>query len=236
MGCWNPYFCSFFECTRFWPSCQKREILDTHQKKKTLTDNWKALFGYFCVFLFSFFFLCFLFFSFFYFRATSPDPKPSLFVFSLVFLVLVFFFLELFIFECLPLFLLSLFLGLPLFQFLFLCHSLLLFFISSFLSFFLALFCFLVFVSFFPFLYSLLLFHEKNNFKILNYKVFLHQYFLFFGFLSCVLSEIHVSYLCFPDFKLCFVQHQCIWFQKKHKFKNTNFWSRGVAAKRFFFF
>ena len=60
----------------------------------------------------------------------------------------------------------------------------------SFLSFFFAFFCFLVLSLFFPFLSSLLLFHEKNNMRIFHYKVFLHQYFLFFGFLSSFLFEI----------------------------------------------
>ena len=35
----TPIFIVFFGCALFWPSCQKREILDTHQKKKKLTDN-----------------------------------------------------------------------------------------------------------------------------------------------------------------------------------------------------
>ena len=35
----NPLFIVFFGCALFGPSCQKREILDTHQKKKNLTDN-----------------------------------------------------------------------------------------------------------------------------------------------------------------------------------------------------
>ena len=36
----TPIFIVFFGCALFWPSCQKREILDTHQKKmKNLTDN-----------------------------------------------------------------------------------------------------------------------------------------------------------------------------------------------------
>ena len=35
----TPIFIVFFGCTLFGPSCQKREILDAHQKKKKLTDN-----------------------------------------------------------------------------------------------------------------------------------------------------------------------------------------------------
>ena len=97
------------------------------------------------------------------------------------------------------------FLGLPLFQFFFLCLSLRLVLFSflsclSFLLSFASLFCLFFFLFF-----LLLLFHEKNNIRIFNYKVFLHQYFLFFGFLSSFLFEIPFSYLCFfADFKLCF--------------------------------
>ena len=36
----TPVFIVFFGCALFWPSCQKREILETHQKRKNiLTDN-----------------------------------------------------------------------------------------------------------------------------------------------------------------------------------------------------
>ena len=86
------------------------------------------------------------------------------------------------------------FLGLPLFQFLFLCLSLLLVLFPFFPVF---LFCFLLlpcFVSFFPFLSSLLLFHEKNNIRIFNYKVFLHQYFLSF-LVSCLLFSLNPFFL-----------------------------------------
>ena len=102
-----------------------------------------------------------------------------------------------FIFECLPLFLLTFFWPPPLSMFLSLSVSSSCPFFLSFLSFFFAFFCFLVFVSFFPFLSSLLLFHEKNNIKLFNSKVFLHQSFLFFGFLSSFLFEIPFSSLCF---------------------------------------
>ena len=93
--CWNPFFIVFFGCALFGPSCQKREIWDTHPKKrKIFTDNWKAHFWVF--FVFSCFFLFFVFFCFFLFfvvfcvsfggfkghvtRATSLGPKPSLFI------------------------------------------------------------------------------------------------------------------------------------------------------------
>ena len=115
-------------------------------------------------------------------RATSLGPKPSLFV--ICFLVP---FLSLLLIDKKPvfppkkgifcLFVVFLFLspfaffGLPLFQFLFLCLSVVLFFLPSFLSFFFAFFLFLVFVSCFPFLSSLLLFQEKNNIKIFNCNI-----------------------------------------------------------------
>ena len=111
----------------------------------------------------------------------------------------------LFIFECLPLFLLSFF-GPPLFQFLFLCLSLLLVlfpFLSclSFLLSFASLFClFLSFSFFFCFCFMK---RTTSEYSITNFP--LHQYFLFFGFLSSFLFEISFSYLCFlADFKLCF--------------------------------
>ena len=89
------------------------------------------------------------------------------------------------------------FFGLPLFLFLFLCLSVVLFFFPSFLSFFFAFFLFLVFVSFFPFLSSLLLFHEKKNIKIFNCNFFLKDF--LFLLVSCLafLFQIPFSYLCF---------------------------------------
>ena len=83
--------------------------------------------------------------------------------------------------------------------------SFLLFFLSSFLSFLFAFFWLLVFVSFFLFLSSLLLFHERNNIKILNCKFCLHQYFLFFWFPVFFVSSSFFLSLLFPDFKLCFL-------------------------------
>ena len=65
----TPIFIVFFGGALFWPSCQKREILETHQKrKKILTDNWKALFLVFlCFFCFSSFVFFFLFIFLFWF-------------------------------------------------------------------------------------------------------------------------------------------------------------------------
>ena len=129
------------------------------------------------------------------------------------------------------------FCGLPLFQFLFLCLSLVILFLSSFLSFFFTFFWFLVFVSFFPFLSSLLLFHERNNMQIFNYNVFFHQSVLFLlVFLSCFLSSnpFFLS-LPFPDFKLCFCSTSMFLVSEQtSKTKNTNFWSRGGCNKTVF--
>ena len=146
-------------------------------------------------------------------RATSLGPKPSNFIYFLFFCFVFVPFLSLLCNTkkpCVPprkghfcLFLsVSLcsslaFFGLPLFQFFFLCLSLLLVLFPSFLSFFFAFFCFLVFVSFFPFFLLCFCFMKRTTSEILMYKVFLHQYFLFFGFLSSFLFEIPFSYLCF---------------------------------------
>ena len=67
--CWNPYFYSVFWVRAFWAKLSKTESWDTHQnKRKNLTDNWKALFWYFlcflCYFLFFFSLFCFWVFVF----------------------------------------------------------------------------------------------------------------------------------------------------------------------------
>ena len=90
-------------------------------------------------------------------------------------------------------------------------------------------FWFLVFVSFFPFLSSLLLFHERNNMQIFNYKVFHSSILpLFFGFpvLSSLSNTFFLS-LFFMILRYVFV------FQNKQVF-----WclvKRGVATKRLFY-
>ena len=69
------------------------------------------------------------------------------------------------------------------------------FFLSSFLFF--AFFWFLVFVSLFSFLASLLLSHERNNIKILNYKVcFINPFSLFLG-VSCRVFSFKSLFLIF---------------------------------------
>ena len=139
-------------------------------------------------------------------RATSLGPKPSLFVicfllfFLFLFFVFFFFCFLSLLFNTKNLFPLRkgifciffgvclcfslAFFGLPLFQFLFLCLSL-----SCSCPFFFLLVCLVCFLlvpcfvfSFSPVISSLLLFHERNNIKIFNCNIFLHQYFLFFWF------------------------------------------------------
>ena len=189
-------------------------------------------------------------------RATSLGPKPSLFVFVLFFVFFFFLFLSFLCFNRKALFSppppkkraflvfffsVSLsfslaFFGLPLFHFLFLCLSVFLFLLPSFLSFFFAFFLFLVFVSFFLFLSSLLLFHEKNNIKIFNYKVFLHHSFLIFvGFLSSFFLQIPFPYLCFfliLSFVFCSTS---VFGFKECKFKKTHFFKKWVCNITVFF-
>ena len=68
----TPIFIVFWVLSSLWPSCQKRENLDTHPPKKNWLIIEKFFFWYFCVcvcfFLFFVFFpLSFLFFVFFVF-------------------------------------------------------------------------------------------------------------------------------------------------------------------------
>ena len=175
-------------------------------------------------------------------RATSLGPKHSLFVCCFVFFSFPFFAsnrknlvfpLEKGIF-CLFLsvslcFSLALFWPPPFSISLSLSLSILLFFLSSFLSCLFAFFCFLVFVSLFPFLSSLLLLHEKNNIKIFNYKVVLHQWYLFFSFLSCFFFEIPFAFLCFfPDFRLCFLFNIIVFGLKNQVEKHQFLVKRGL--------
>ena len=244
--CWNPYFYSVLGCALFGPSCQKREILDTHPKKgKIWLITEKLIFEYFLVFIFfcfSFlFFFCFVVFVF--FGGFKGALNPLICFFGLFFFLVPFpFFVVnrkalfppqewhfLFIFECPPFFLHRLFWPPP-FS-LVLSLSLFFSFLPSFLSFFFAFFWFLVFVAFFLLVSSLLLFHERNNIKIFNYKGIVHQSFLMFvGFLSSFFFQIPFPYLCFfPAFKFCF--STSMFFFKKCKFKKHQFGvKRGVAT------
>ena len=128
------------------------------------------------------------------------------------------------------------FFGLPLFLFIFLCLSVVLFFFPSFLSFFFAFFLFLVFVSFFPCLSSLLLFHEKKNIKIFNCNFFPEIFSLSFGFLSCFsVSNPFFLSLLFPDFKLCFLFNINVFSFKKNKLKSTKKQKKTNCNKTGFF-
>ena len=160
-------------------------------------------------------------------RATSLGPKPSVFVLFVVFFCWGFFSLFLIekpcfspwkghffvYFQCFPFFLPSLFWPPPFSLSLALSLSFS-FFLPSFLSFFFAFFLFLVFVSFFLFLSSSLLFHEKNNIKLFNYKAFVHQSFLicivFLSYFS--LKSPFLIFVFFLFFSFVFVQHQCSYF------------------------
>ena len=66
----TPILIVFWGWALLGPRCQKREILKSHPtKNKNLTDNWKAIFWYFCCLFWASFFLFFfpLFFLFCYF-------------------------------------------------------------------------------------------------------------------------------------------------------------------------
>ena len=192
----------------------------------------KLIFGYFCCFFWLLFFLFFLFFFFLF-----------LFFFVLFFGCLIqknlVFPLEKGIFCLFSVFLflspLACF-GLPLFVFLFVCLSLFFFsfFLPSCLSFLLSFGSLFLSLSFFFFLLCFF-FHERNNIKIFNCKFFLHQYFLFFGFLSFFLSSSFFLSLLFPDFELCFLFNiKVLGFKTDNLKKQTFLVKREVATKRFF--
>ena len=226
-------------------------------KRKFWLITEQLIFWYFLVCLAISFFLLFLLFLFLVFfcleglRVRWGGPKGhltwpwTLLIFwgVLLFLSLSFFIEKhsplkrafLFIFECLPLFLLSLFLASPFFTSSF-SASLLLF------SFFFLPVCLCLlsfgsfFVSFYIFLYCLLLFHEKNNMKLLNFKVVFINPFSLFGFLSCFLFQISffLSLFFFPDFDLCFLFNINVFAFKKDKLKTPIFEKKGGCNITFF--
>ena len=179
-------------------------------------------------------------------KATSLGPKPSLFLF--VCFVFFFPFLSLLLlekpvfpprkgifvyFESPPLFLLSLFWPPPFTVSLSLS-------LSCFFSFFLFVFpfCFLLvpcFLSFILFLSSWLLFHERDNIKRFNCKLFLFINPLYFCFLSCFSLKSVFVFVFFLIFSFVFFNINVVGF-KKHKLKNTILWSRGGCNKTFFFY
>ena len=127
------------------------------------------------------------------------------------------------------------FFGLPVFLFLFLCLSVVLFFLPSFLSFFFAFFLFLVFVSFVPYLSSLLLFHEKKNIKIFNCNCFPEIISLSFGFLSCfsVSNPFFLSLFFFLILSYVFCSTSMFLVSKRTNWKAQK---KTIATKRFVFF
>ena len=196
-------------------------------------------------------FFCVLFFGFF-FLALSPRYLFVLFVFCLfvLFFLFVLSFLCFWVKNQFPIkrdfFCLFLsvslcfswvFFGLPLVQFLFLCLSRVLFFLSSFLSFFS---CFLLVPSFSLFL-SFSLFFAFVSWKLTTSKDSIAK--LFFinsvSFLvSCLVFSCKSLFLIFVFSwysVMLFVQHQCFWFQKTQVEKHYFLVKRGVATKRLFF-
>ena len=112
----------------------------------------------------------------------------------------------------------------------------------SFLSFFLLVFLFLLsFGSFFfslSFFFCLLwfCFLKTNNIKRFNCKVFFHQSCVFCWFPVLIsLSNPFFLSLFFPGIHLCFLFHINVFGFKKHKLKNTNFWSKGELQQNGFF-
>ena len=129
--------------------------------------------------------------------------------------------------------------GLPLFQFLFLCPSLVLLFLFTFLSFFLLSFCSLFFSLSFLFFLYLLLFHERNNSKTLNCNLFFLKYFQFFGFPSCF--SFHFLSLLFLILSYVFCSTSMFLASKKvekHQFLNKTLFYEPVFCKmwKLFFF
>ena len=128
------------------------------------------------------------------------------------------------------------FFGLPLVQFLFLCLSLVLFFLSSFLSF---LFCFLLVPSFSLFL-SFSVFFAFVSWKLTTSKDSIAKFFFInpVSFLvSCLVFSFKSLFLSlfFPGIQLCFLFNINVFGFKKHKLKNTNFWSKGELQQNVFF-
>ena len=241
----TPIFIVFLGCVLFGPSCQKREILDTHPKrKKIFSDNWKAHFEYFLFFLVFFFGPPHL--------ALNP---PYLLVFLVFLLLFVFFlvpFLSLVLIEkpCFPpkrgifwfIFSVSLSSSLnlfwpPPFLFLFLCLSFALVFLSSFLSFFfgflfVSCFCLFFHCSFFFAFVSWIEQHENIKLQFLGF-----QWMCSLFLVSCLVFSLKYFFLSFffPDFELCLLFNIIVCGFKKPKFKNTNFRTKGGLQHNVFF-
>ena len=116
------------------------------------------------------------------------------------------------------------------------CSVLPSFFSFFFAAFFFAFFCFLVFVSSLICLVSLLLFHEQNNIKTLNYILLFFNPVCFGGFLFCFVFQIPFPYLCFfPHVELCFLFNiNVLFFQKKRLVQKTSFGQEGGCNRTLF--
>ena len=100
-----------------------------------------------------------------------------------------------------------------------------------------AFFWFLLFLSFYLFCLLCLSFMKTNNIKRFNCKVFFHQSCVFFWFpVLFTLSNPFFLSLLFPGIQLCFLFNINVSGFKKHKLKNTNFWSKGELQQNGFFF
>ena len=235
MGCWNPYFYSVFGGALFGPSCQKRDILDTHQERKMWLITEKFFGVFLCLFSFCFLFFVFIvlgglcFFWGFKGQVSWPKGPPHLALKPPYCNFCLFLFPWLLIqkgsfspktghfclyFSVSLCFSLAFSLASPFLIFSFSVSLLLFsFFLPSCLS-----FCFLLVPCFCLFLYFsfVLAFHEKNNIKIFYYIDILHQSFLLFLVVCLVsLSNPFLLSLCFfLDFMLCFLV-QCFLVSKK---------------------
>ena len=133
----------------------------------------------------------------------------------------------------------STFFGLPLFLFLFLCLSLalVLFFLSSLSLFFLLSFgSFFFSLSHFSFFFAFVFWKEQHAIFKLQF-IFSSIFSLFMVSCLVFLFQIHFSYLCFfPGIQLCFLFNINVFGFKKHKLRNTNFWSKGELQQNVFFF
>ena len=169
----TPIFIVFFGFSFLGQDVKKGKFWKATQKRKNLTDNWKAIFWYCCCCFFWLpFFPFFCFFlggggGFWFLIQKNLGFPLEKGIFLWIFNVSLSFFLSL---SWLPSFSVSLSLSL----------SFLLFFLYSFLSLFFAFFWFLVWVSFFILLSSLVFFHERNNIKIFNCKFFSSSIFSLF--------------------------------------------------------
>ena len=95
---------------------------------------------------------------------------------------------------------------------------------------------FLLFFGFFYFFVSsLFLFHEKNNIKFFNSKVFCSSTLSYFLVFCLVFSfkSLFLVLVFFPNFKLCFYQHECFWFQNKQLQKHKLLVGRGLQPNVF---